>query len=268
MITIDDIHRFEKQVYEITRVIHDNVGILVLRDESRYGFLHLVFQEYFIYWKLLEKDKSEKQKFITDGFDRHEKIQHIGQSLCHHTTDLRFQVPTVLAFAELISSWSQNDFNNLCYEYDSLLPLDACILINCTDDFVNRPLNDVLFNTLDCLIIAAGKLQEFKNIKWLDQTSCSLLQFLSILDNENNIFAIDRLLVKIAFYNHRLLSSSPTTFKDILLDKNTKMNSFPVIILPLITSFYGGSARDGQTIVFNPIKTRMHKTICDANETS
>ncbi|CAF5162848.1 unnamed protein product, partial [Rotaria sp. Silwood1] len=140
-------------------------------------------------------------------------------------------------------------------------------LTNYTDDFVNRPSNDVLFNALDCLIIAAGqhrwsivcpflldqitntlrtfrhnvvsliqsitvvcdffeeKLQEFKNIKWLDQTSCSLLQFLSILDNENNIFAIDRLLVKIAFFNHQLLSSSPTTFKDILLDKNTKMNS-------------------------------------------
>ncbi|CAF4765129.1 unnamed protein product, partial [Rotaria sp. Silwood2] len=68
MITADDIHHFEKQISEMTRIICDNLGILAFRGESRYGFLHLAFQEYFTCLKLLERDKSEKQKFITDGF--------------------------------------------------------------------------------------------------------------------------------------------------------------------------------------------------------
>ncbi|CAF3734653.1 unnamed protein product [Rotaria sp. Silwood1] len=42
-------------------------------------------------------------------------------------------------------------------EYDSLLPLGAYILINFVDNFVNYPSNDVLFNALDRLIIAAGQ---------------------------------------------------------------------------------------------------------------
>ncbi|CAF0967930.1 unnamed protein product [Rotaria sp. Silwood1] len=49
---------------------------------------------------------------------------------------------------------------NLWYtenEYDSLLPLGAYILINFVDNFVNYPSNDVLFNALDRLIIAAGQ---------------------------------------------------------------------------------------------------------------
>ncbi|CAF4787390.1 unnamed protein product, partial [Rotaria sp. Silwood2] len=50
-----------------------------------------------------------------------------------------------------------------------------------------------------------GKSHDFDTIQWLDQTSCSILQSLLSLDNENNGFAIDRLLVKIAFSNHQLL---------------------------------------------------------------
>ncbi|CAF4130991.1 unnamed protein product, partial [Rotaria sp. Silwood2] len=60
------------------------------------------------------------------------------------------------------------------------------------------------------------KPHEFENIKWLNQLSCSMLQSLSILDNEINEFSIDQLLVKIAFSNHRLLPISPTILKKFL----------------------------------------------------
>ncbi|CAF2543779.1 unnamed protein product [Rotaria sp. Silwood2] len=61
-----------------------------------------------------------------------------------------------------------------------------------------------------------GKPHEFEKIKWLNQLSCSMLQSLSILDNEINEFSIDQLLVKIAFSNHRLLPISPTILKKFL----------------------------------------------------
>ncbi|CAF4745692.1 unnamed protein product [Rotaria sp. Silwood1] len=126
-----------KAVLNLWYITRDNLGILTLRGDSRYGFLHLACQEYFTCLKLLKRDKSEKQKFITDGFDRDKKIQLIAQSLYRHTTGLRLRIP-------------EN-------EYDSLLPLGAYILINFVDNFVNYPSNDVLFNALDRLIIAAGQ---------------------------------------------------------------------------------------------------------------
>ncbi|CAF4580608.1 unnamed protein product, partial [Rotaria magnacalcarata] len=70
-----------------------------------------------------------------------------------------------------------------------------------------------------------GKPHEFENIQWLDQKSCFMLQSLLILDNENNGFAIDRLLVKIAFSNHQLLSSNSSTFRGFLIDKQMESNS-------------------------------------------
>ncbi|CAF4366070.1 unnamed protein product [Rotaria sp. Silwood2] len=97
-----------------------------------------------------------------------------------------------------------------------------------------------------------GKPHEFENIKWLNQSSCSMLQSLLTLDNENNSFAIDRLLVKIAFFNHRLLPVNPSTFKGFLLDKEVELNSIPVILFPIIISLYGGLKRDGPDIVFDP----------------
>ncbi|CAF3872280.1 unnamed protein product, partial [Rotaria sordida] len=318
----NDIHNFEKQVSEMIRIICDNSGILASRDESFYGFLHVAFQEYFICLKLIEADTSEKQKFITDGFDRDKKIQRITQSLSYRATNQQFRVPVALAFEKTSSSWSQNDFDDLCYEfmqaqnqYDSLLPLGAYILITCVDDYVKYPSNEILFDALDHLIIAAGqhkwsivcpflldqiiialrkfrndivslwinkflsessrhdiqtiialcqliegKHHEFENIKWLDQSSCSMLQSLSTLDNENNGFAIDRLLVKISFSNHQLLPLNPTTFKGFLLDKNIEMNSIPVVLIPLIISLYGGLKRDDQTVVFDPSHIHREST--------
>ncbi|CAF2587991.1 unnamed protein product [Rotaria sp. Silwood2] len=238
-------------------------------------------------------------------------------------TDLRFRVPIAIALGKLSPSWARNNFNDLCYEfiqaqnkYDSLLPLSAYILINYVDDFVNYPSNDVLFNALDCLIIAAvqhrwsivcpflfdqitnilrkfrhnvvslwinnflsessqhdiqtitvlchfleEKLHEFETIKWLDQTSCSMLQSLSTLDNENNGFAIDRLLDKIAFSNHQLLLSNPITFKRLLLNKNIEINSISAIFLPLIMSLYDGLTRDGQTVVFSASHIHRESTV-------
>ncbi|CAF4637972.1 unnamed protein product, partial [Rotaria sp. Silwood2] len=94
-----------------------------------------------------------------------------------------------------------------------------------------------------------GKPHEFENIKWLNQSSCSMLQSLLTLDNENNLFAIDRLLVKIAFFNHRLLPVNPSTFKGFLLAKEVELYSIPTILFPVIISLYGGLKRDGPDIV-------------------
>ncbi|CAF5129623.1 unnamed protein product, partial [Rotaria sp. Silwood1] len=105
-----------------------------------------------------------------------------------------------------------------------------------------------------------GKSHEFENIQWLDQSSCSMLQSLSTFDNENNGFAIDRLLVKIAFSNHQLLPSNSNTFKGFLLDKNIEMSSIPMILFPLIITLYGGLTRDGQTVFFDPSHIHREST--------
>ncbi|CAF4604917.1 unnamed protein product [Rotaria sp. Silwood1] len=313
LLTTDDIDDIERQASEMAQLIRDNIGILVPRDESFYGFLHLPFQEYFTCLKLIEVDTLRQRRFTSDGLDQNNKIQLITQMLCHHINDLQFRAPIALAFGKISSSWSQNDFNDLCYEFmqksdkhDSLLPLGAYILINCVNDFVNYPSNDILFNALDRLIIAAGqhkwsivcpflldeitktlkkfphsivslwinkllsqssrhdietitalchliegKPHEYENIHWLDQSSCSMLQSLSTLDNENNGFSINRLLIKITFSNHQLLSSNSNTFKGFLIDKHIEINSIPVILLPLIIALYGGLTRTGQTVIFN-----------------
>ncbi|CAF2498035.1 unnamed protein product [Rotaria sp. Silwood2] len=105
-----------------------------------------------------------------------------------------------------------------------------------------------------------GKPHEFENIKWLNQSSCSILQSLSILDNENNEFAIDRLLVKIAFSNRRLLSVHPMTFKEFLLGNEIELNSIPVNLFPVIISLYGGLKRDGHSVVFDPFHIYREST--------
>ncbi|CAF4096500.1 unnamed protein product [Rotaria sp. Silwood2] len=315
LLTTDDINDFERQASEMAQIICDDIGILVPRPGSLYGFLHQAFQEYFTCLKLIETHTPIKQKrFITDVFDRDNQIQLIAQVLSRHVTDLRFRVPIALALGKISSSWSQNDFDDLCYEliqaqyeYDCFLPLGAYILITCVDEFVNYPSNDILFDALERLIIAAGQHKwwivcpflldqiinvlrkfrqnivslwinkflsepsrhdiqtitalckllegrphEFENIQWLDQTSCSMLQSLLTLDNGNSEFAIDRLLVKIAFSNHQLLPSNSTTFKGFLIDKQIERNSIPVLLFPLIIALYGGLTRDGQSVVFNP----------------
>ncbi|CAF2963995.1 unnamed protein product [Rotaria sp. Silwood2] len=315
LVTTDDINGIDRQASEMARIICDDIGILVSRPGSLYGFLRQAFQEYFTCLKLIETHTPIKQKrCITDVFDRDNQIQLTAQVMSRHVTDLRFRVPITLALGKISSSWSQNDFDDLCYEfiqaqyeYDCFLPLGAYILITCVDEFVNYPSNDILFDALDRLIIAAGQHKwwivcpflldqiinvlrkfrqdivslwinkflsessrydiqtitalckllegrphEFENIQWLDQTSCSMLQSLLTLDNGNSEFAIDRLLVKIAFSNHQLLSSNPTTFKSFLLDNAIEINSIPMILFPLIIALYGGLTRDDQIVVFNP----------------
>ncbi|CAF2647385.1 unnamed protein product [Rotaria sp. Silwood2] len=85
-----------------------------------------------------------------------------------------------------------------------------------------------------------GKPHEFENIQWLDQSFCSILQSLSTLNDEDNEFAIDRLLIKIAFSNHQLLPSNLNTFKGFSLDKIIEMSSIPMII-----TLYGDLKGDG-----------------------
>ncbi|CAF3791582.1 unnamed protein product [Rotaria sp. Silwood1] len=314
LFTEEDLQDIESQAFEFIRIIREDTGFLVARGESLYGFLHLTFQEYFTCLKLIEVDSSKQKKFITDRLDRKNEIQLIAKLLRHHTNDPRFRIPIVLALGKISSSWSQNDFDNLCYEFiqdenqsNSLLPLCAFMLITCVDDLVKYPADEILFKALDCLIIAAGqhkwsivspflfdqmtvalkkfrndiiqqwinnllsrssshdiqtisslchfiegKPHEFENIKWLNQSFCSMLQTLSTLDNENNEFAIDRLLVKIAYSNHHLLPIDPNTFKGFLLQKEIEVNSIPIVLFPLIITLYGGLKRNDQAVIFDP----------------
>ncbi|CAF1482713.1 unnamed protein product, partial [Adineta steineri] len=297
----------DDQASEFIRIIREDVGILAARGESIYGFLHLTFQEYFTCLKLVDENKTER----------------IANSLLRHIYDPRFRVPISLALGKISYSWSQIEFDDFCMKFieqenqsDSLLPLGAFMIINCSKDFVIYPSNKIMFYALDCLIIAAGqhkwsitcpflidqirlalkKLQndmvaswiniflsrstsydvqtisalchliegkshEFEYTKWLNQSSCSILQFLSKLDNENNEFAIDRLLIKIAFSNHRLLPLNPTTFKSFLITEEIELNSIPIDLFPLIITLYGGLKRDNTTIVFDPFRIHRESTL-------
>ncbi|CAF2149926.1 unnamed protein product [Rotaria magnacalcarata] len=310
----EDHHNIESQAFEFVRIICEDTSLLVVRGESLYGFLHLAFQDYFICLKLIEADSSKQKKFITDGLDRENEIQRIAKLLHHHTNDPRFRIPIALALGKISSSWSQNDFDDLCYEFiqdenesNSLIPLGAFMLIICVNDLVKFPSDEILFTALDRLIIVAGqqkwsivcpflfdqiasalkkfrndtiqqwinnflsrspshdiqaisslchliegKPHEFENIKWLNPSSCSILQSLSILDSENNEFAIDRLLVKVAFSNHHLLPIDSITFKGFLLEKQIEVNSIPIVLFPLIITLYGGLNRNDQSVIFNP----------------
>ncbi|CAF1402491.1 unnamed protein product [Rotaria sordida] len=180
-------------------------------------------------------------------------------------------------------------------KYDSLLPLGAYILINCVNDFVNYPSNDILFNALDRLIIAAGQhkwsivcpslfdqitnaLKKFSHdiiSLWINkllsqssqhdiQTIIALCHFLEEKHHEfENIQRLDQniiLLIKTAFSNHQLLPSNSTTFKGFLLDKDIEINSIPVILFPLIITLYGGLTRDDQTVVFNSSHIHQEST--------
>ncbi|CAF5066407.1 unnamed protein product, partial [Rotaria sp. Silwood1] len=82
-----------------------------------------------------------------------------------------------------------------------------------------------------------------------------------MLDNENNEFTIDRLLIKIAFSNHQLLPSNPNTFKRFLLDKNIEMSSIPIILFPLIITLYGGLKRNDRIVVFDPSHIHRESTV-------
>jgi hypothetical protein len=304
----------ENQASEFVRIIREDVGILAARGESLYGFLHLTFQEYFTCLKLINID-DEKQEILAESRSISEnKVQLIAQSLHRHTNNPRLRVPIALALGKISLSWSQKDFDYFCLKFiqeqdqsNSLLPLGAYVIINCSNDFVNYPSNDVLFDVLDCLMISAGqhkwsvvcpflfdqitaalrklrndivslwinkflsrspshdiqtisalchllegKPHEFENIKWLNQLSCSMLQSFSIFDNENNGFAIDRLLVKIAFTNHRLLPVHSTTLKGYLLTEEIELKSISTVLFALIITLYGGLKREEASVVFDP----------------
>jgi hypothetical protein len=319
LLTKEDIENIESQASEFVRIIREDVGILAARGESLYGFLHLTFQEYFTCLKLIDVDKLKQKQLNLQRSYQEKKIPVVAQLLRHRTNDPRFRVPIALALGKISSSWSQKCFDDFCCEFikeedqsNSLIPLGAYMLIVCGNDLVNYPSSDVLFDTLNRLMIAAGqhkwsivcpflfdqltnalrklrndivplwihnllsrspshdiqtisalchliegKSHEFENIKWLDQSSCLMLQSLSALDNENNEFAIDRLLVKIAFTNHRLLPIESSTFKEFLLSEEIELNLIPVVLLPLIITLYGGLKRDGQMVVFDPF--RIHR---------
>jgi hypothetical protein len=304
-----NIRDVESQACEFVRIIREDVGILAARGESLCGFLHLTFQEYFTCLKLIDTDNFKQEKLV-------------AQSLHRHANDPRFRVPIALALGKISLSWSEKDFNRFCLEFiqeqdvsNSRLPLGAYMIISFSNDFVNYPSDDVLFNALDCLMVSAGqhkwsvgcpflvdqitdalrklrhnivslwinnflsrspphdiqtisalchllegKPHQFENIKWLNQSSCLMLQYLSSLDNETNEFAIDRLLVKITFSNHRLLPVNTSTFKEFLITHEIELKSIPVVLFPLIITLYGGLKRNGETTVFDPFHIYREST--------
>ncbi|CAF3913168.1 unnamed protein product [Rotaria sordida] len=123
----------------------DDVGILAARGESLYGFLHLTFQEYFTCLKLIDVDKLKQEKMATHSLCSEGKVQLVVQSLRRHMNNPRFRVPIALAL--------EQDLSN------SLLPLGAYIFIISANDLVNYPSDNVLFDALDQLMIAAGQYQ-------------------------------------------------------------------------------------------------------------
>ncbi|CAF3500287.1 unnamed protein product [Rotaria sp. Silwood1] len=162
------------------------------------------------------------------------------------------------ALDQLIITAGQHQWSLICpFLFDHI----AVALRKLRNNIVPLWINNLLSRSppLDIQTISAlcylleGKSGEFENIHWLDQSSCSMLQSLSTLDDEENQFAIDRLLVKISFFNHRLLSVHPNTLKEFLIAKQIELHSIPAFLLPLIIILYGGLKRDEQSIVFDPI---------------
>ena len=110
-----------------------------------------------------------------------------------------------------------------------------------------------------CYLIE-GKPGEFENIHWLDQASCSMLQSFSTLDNESNQYAIDRLLIKISFFDHHLLSVHGNTLKEFFIVQKIDLHSITIFLLPLIIHLYGGLTRTDQSIVFDPLRIHREST--------
>ncbi|CAF2765833.1 unnamed protein product [Rotaria sp. Silwood2] len=318
----EDLCVIENQTNELVRISREDVEILAARGESLYGFLHLTFQEYFICLKLIDVDQLKHEKLALPESSSEHKVHLVTQSLRRHMNDPRFRVPNALALGRISSCWLPNDFDDFCREFiqakdesESLLPIGAFMLITYANDLAHYPSNNILFDALDQLIIAAGQHQwsiicpflvdrivialrklrndtvplwinnllsqspphsiqtisalcyllegkpgEFENIHWLDQSSCSILQSFSTLDNENNQFAIDRLLVKISFSNHRLLSVHPNSLKEFLITQKIELHSIPAFLFPLIITLYGGLKRDNQSIVFDPFHMYREST--------
>ncbi|CAM4931504.1 unnamed protein product [Rotaria socialis] len=300
----EDLCEIENQAAECLRIFREDLGIFTARGESLYAFLHLTFQEYFTCLKLTNVDQLSLEN----------KASFVTQSLRHHINDPRFHISTALALGKISSCWSPNDFDDLCHqfiqieeEFDSLLPVGAFVLISSVNDLVHYPSNNILFDALDHLLVAAGehrwsltypflfdrivvelknlrhnivplwinnllsqspphniqtisalcallegKPGEFENIHWLDQSSCSILQSFSTLDDENNQFAIHQLLVKIAFFNHHLLTVHANSLKEFLIAPEIDLHLIPAFLFPLIITLYGGLKRENQSIVFDP----------------
>lgn len=309
-----DLSQIENQVTDFVQTCREEVGVFTARGESLYGFHHLTFQEYFICLKLTDVNQLKQKKLAIKGFCLENKAQIIMQSLDHYKSNPNFLVSIALILGKISSCWSSNDFDDFCCEliqiqdeFESVLPIGAFILINFVNDLVHYPSNNILFDALDRLIIAAGqqawfticpflfdritaalkKLQnsivlqwidnflsrspphtiqtisafcyllegksnEFENVHWLNESSCSKLQSLSALDCKKYQFAIDRLLVKISFFNHYLLSIHPNTLKEFLVTKSFELHLIPAILFPLIITLYGGLKRDGGSVIFDP----------------
>jgi predicted NACHT family NTPase len=61
LLTPEDIQAMESQASEFARIIREDIGILAIRGQSLYGFLHGLFQQYFACLKLIEVDSPYRR---------------------------------------------------------------------------------------------------------------------------------------------------------------------------------------------------------------
>ncbi|CAF0813097.1 unnamed protein product [Adineta ricciae] len=169
-------------------------------------------------------------------------------------------------FDRLLIVSSKHRWSNVCPFLDDhiikmLKRLSKESVISWVNRFLSRcSSNDIQLVSTFCHLIE-GKAHEFENIQWLDQAACSILQSMSKFDNEMNQFAIDRLLIKVAFSNPKLLPVRSNTFKEFLLNQTIELTEIPTLLLPLIITLYGGLKRDNQTVTFDSFHIHRESAI-------
>ncbi|CAF1217853.1 unnamed protein product [Adineta ricciae] len=94
-------------------------------------------------------------------------------------------------------------------------------------------------------------------IRGIDASTCeSLISFLKYDDEDNN-FAIDMILMQIAYKNHRLLPTIPTGLKALLIREKVDFATIHPSILAVIIIIYGGLKRYEDTVMFDV--SRMYR---------
>ncbi|CAF1209903.1 unnamed protein product [Adineta ricciae] len=156
--TDDDSERFKNEAMRFVEIVRNDVGILVCRSQSMYGFLHRTLQEYFAGLNFVDKRKLKKEN-QSMAFSA---TQAIARSLCEHISDIRFRVPLILAFSMLserddFEAYCEAFFAEAARELDSFLPLGTLFFVLCDRDFVNYPSNGIMFKALDKILVAAGR---------------------------------------------------------------------------------------------------------------
>lgn len=126
---------------QFVRTISDDVGLFVPRGLCVYGFLHLVFQEYFTCLYIVRTNDEES-------------VSSVVQRLIYLSTDPRFYEPLVLALGWISKNWSSDNFNLLCQQlitegHKLHMPVGALMLMSAIPDLSQLPSTCTLFAALD-----------------------------------------------------------------------------------------------------------------------